>query len=127
MRVAVRPGRSAGLVEFDSPHGSAAAKWAGAEPLPSGGTEVELEIDDALIWAEHVHPAAERTPRLVLRDGQVELVGLVEADLGDDLFSVRLGNSVVTLEIEAVPDGLPGQWISVVVEPGALELYPYSV
>ncbi|WP_162788629.1 hypothetical protein [Amycolatopsis albispora] len=93
------------------------AKWAG--PVSTG--EVELEIAELLTWG----PTPERAPRLAWREGRIELVGLVESALGDDLFAVRLGSSVVTMEIPTGEE-IHGKWILVTIEPGQLTLYPYT-
>ncbi|MFI6026352.1 hypothetical protein [Amycolatopsis magusensis] len=116
MRVTIRSADEDGTVWFDSPYGSAVARWAGSGPPPENGeVDVEIEIGEVA----EVVPTAAGAPRI--STGQ--LIGLVETTLGDELYALRLGNSVLTVEMKSDP--LPGQWIAVRAE--GFSLYPYAL
>ena len=109
-------------VYCESDVGDLVGHWRGDKP-PEGGSEQHVELDAAgpLVWSEGHAIAA---PDGVSEHGQA-LTGLVEDVEGDSVF-VRVGGSIVLLEVEGKqPIGVVGG--PVTVRPSAFELWPTSV
>lgn len=109
-------------VECETDLGQVVAHWRGGE-APTVGSEQHVEVDavGSLVWADG--------PRIVAPHGESEhgqtLTGRIDGIDGDAVV-VRIGGSVVLLEVEGDPPlGALGGTVS--VRPSAFELWPIDL
>ena len=111
-----------GTVRCETDAGDLVARWRGGQAPEVGSKQhVELDAVGPLVWAGG--------PRIIAADGVSEhgqtLTGLVE-DIEGDAVVVRLGGSVVLLEVEGDPPlGAVGGAVS--LRPSAFELWPIDL
>lgn len=109
------------FVDFSSDLGSSRAVWAGEKPVLGSSYDVEIDIDDDLVWGEDIVTASKSTCMVSSSENKFCLVAKVISSESDGCLSVALGNSVLLLDVE----GLPGD-ISGVIECNASEVKLYS-
>ena len=115
-------GDSPPLVRCETDVGDLVANWRGRE-APEAGTQQHVEVDapGPLVWSDG--------PGITATNGASEhgqaLTGLVE-DIEDDAVAVRIGGSVLLLDVEGEPPlGIVGGRVT--VRPSAFELWPTEV
>ncbi|MGO1298557.1 MAG: hypothetical protein ACTMIA_14805 [Vibrio sp.] len=108
------------LVDFSSDYGSSAALWVGEPPTPGRLYDVELEIDDDLVWGESISTTRDRVS-IALEEGMFVVVGSVTSLEEDGCLSIAVGDSVILLDVENAPEDISG-----LVECRALDVKLYS-
>ncbi len=95
-----------GQVEFNSEFGQARGRWSGTLPVPGQTYYVELDVDKVLTCGSDLVAVGDGHQTSIHCEGDSAiLVGLLERVEDDGVAILRLGQSVIMLEIEG--DGLP--------------------
>lgn len=95
-------------IRFTSEYGSSCACWVGASPIIGEVYDVELEIDDALVWGENLSQAEADKHAIALEEDMFILTGTVISLEEDGCLSIALGESVVLLEVYNAPEYISG-------------------
>ncbi len=95
------------LVEFQSPYGIGRAIWAESVPELFQDYNVEYEIPETLVWGETIVRMDEETMAITYEENVLLLYGQLEHVDEDGLGIVRLGESTILVEIEALEKGFP--------------------
>jgi hypothetical protein len=95
------------LVEFQSPYGIGRAIWAESVPELFQDYNVEYEIPETLVWGETIVRMDKETMAITYEENVLLLYGQLEHVDEDGLGIVRLGESTILVEIEALEKGFP--------------------
>lgn len=95
-------------VEFSSDYGRSAAIWVGEPPITGSFYDVELDVDDDLIWGESISTTSRNTATISLEEELFVVVGTVISLEEDGCLSISVGDSVILLDVENAPTGLSG-------------------
>lgn len=98
-------------IVFTSEFGSAKACWKGPRPEVSETYDVELEIDEPLVWGNNINEVNDHRSLIQPCDRQVLIQGILENQEEDGFLVLRLGDSLVILETIGKPPR-NGAWIS---------------
>lgn len=109
------------LVDFSSNYGNSTSIWVGENPTPGRLYDVELEIDDDLVWGKNISTTTKGRTSIALEDGMFVVVGSVISLEEDGCLSIVVGDSVILLEVENAPEDISG-----LVECRALDVKVYS-
>jgi len=96
------------FVEFVSDLGSSIAVWVGEEPVQGGSYDVEIDIDDDLVWGEDIVTTSKSTCTISSSGNEFCLVAKVISYEDDGCLSVSLGSSVLLLDVEGAPENISG-------------------
>jgi hypothetical protein len=107
LNTVVPSGRGQCSVVFKTAFGIGQADWVGDPPEPGVDVDVELDLDDDLIWGENLAPADRAGPSIDFDQGVLTVVGAPEAAAEDGTFALRLGDSIILLEAKELPKDLP--------------------
>lgn len=108
-------------VEFSSDYGCSFALWGSDEPTSGAFYDIEFEIDDDLVWGESISTTTRDADTIAFEKGALVIVGTVVKLEKDGCLSVRLGDSIILLDVEDVPEDISG-----IVEFRTLEAKLYS-
>ncbi len=111
-------------VEFSSDLGRSAAIWVGEAPVTGAHYDVELDVDDDLVWGESVSTTSRNKPTIALEEELFVVVGTVISFEEDGCVSISLGDSVILLDVENVPKELSGQ---IECRASDVKLYPINL
>lgn len=109
------------LVDFSSNYGSSSGLWVGEKPTSGGLYDVELDIDDDLVWGEGISTTTKDKASIALEEGMFVVVGSVISLEEDGCLSIAVGDSVILLDVENAPEDISG-----LVECRALNVKVYS-
>lgn len=96
------------FVDFSSDIGSSSAVWAGEEPVQSSSYDVEIDIEDDLVWGVNIFTTSKSNCMVSSFDNKFCFVAKVMSYEGDGCLSVSLGNSIFLLEVDGVPADISG-------------------
>ena len=108
-------------VKFSSDYGCSSALWASDEPTCGEFYDIEFEIDDDLVWGESISTTTRDGDTIALEEGAFVIVGTVLKLEEDGCLSIGLGDSVILLDVENMPEDTSG-----LVECRATEVKLYS-
>lgn len=114
-------------VEFISNYGFAKALWQGEVPQIEISYDVEIEIPTILRWGDEIRLGAtnELKNMLTLKKDKIFICGVIESvDIIDDnkTCEIRVGDSLIIVDVEGIPDNMVGKTISITTE--NIVLYP---
>ena len=95
-------------VEFSSDYGISAAMWVGEVPVIGSFYDVELDVDDDLVWGENISMTSTNATMISLEEEFFVVVGAVISLEEDGCVSISIGDSVILLEVKNAPKGLSG-------------------
>ena len=96
------------VVEFAAQHGQGVAKWVGDKPIQGQSYDIELDIDDDLVWGETISLVSSDQCSISNVGQSLKLVAKIISCENDGCISVDLGGNVVLLDVEDTPDGVFG-------------------
>jgi len=108
-------------VDFSSDYGRSSALWVGEIPTLGTFYDVELDIDDDLVWGEGISTTKRDRAMIALEKGVFVVVGKVIKLEEDGCLSVSVGESVVLLDVANAPENISG-----LIECHALDVKVYS-
>jgi hypothetical protein len=88
------------LVEFQSPYGIGRALWADGIPQLLKNYDVEYEIPETLVWNQTIVHHDEEITAVTYQENALHLYGQLESLEGDGIGCIRLGTSILLVEIE---------------------------
>jgi hypothetical protein len=90
-------------ISFSSKFGNGIARWPEGSPIEGREYFVELEISDKAVWGKNVTKSEKEPFSLKTENGQTIMVCKVEAIFDYGICDLRMGSSIVALEIEGEP------------------------
>ena len=91
---------SKNTVMFSTEYGNAKATWNGELPEANKEYFVEFEITDILVWQKNVTLSEKLKNVIGMENDAFYMIGFLESVEEDGYTVVRLGESIVSLEIE---------------------------
>ena len=88
------------LVEFQSPYGIGRAIWADGIPQLLKSYDVEFEIPETLVWDQTIVRHDEEVTAITYQENALHLYGQLESFQEDGTGCIRLGTSIILVEIE---------------------------
>ena len=112
-------------VSFTSEFGDAYAQWTGEEPLIGAIYNVEIDIDEDLIWGVNIFASSKnRCSIQVDSDGNVKFTGCLES-LEDDGYAIlRMGDYIIAFMAENLSNDAVGSYI--LLNAKQIMLFPFS-
>jgi len=95
-------------VKFSSDYGCSSAIWASGGPTCGALYDIEFEIDDDLVWGENISTTTRAGDTIAFEEGVCVIVGTVLKVEEDGCFSISLGDSVILLDVENMPENTSG-------------------
>ena len=88
--------------------------------------DVEIEIESVLQWGVDIVDTTSSSPRISFSDGITEINALVEFLHEDNLVSLRLGDSILSIEVDRLPEEIcAGHWVLLKISD--LQLFPTNI
>ena len=110
-------------VEFSAAPGAATALWMGPPPAAGDRRDVELELPGVLTWGIDIQ-ASSGADSIFEKDGQVHLVGRMQAMGDDGVAQIRIGDGFVLAEVVGAAVACP---CSVLVTVSPLKVFDTNV
>ncbi len=95
-------------IDFSSEYGTSTALWVGEKPTLGAIYDVELEIDDDLVWGESISTTTNNRTTIGLEESMFIVVGSVINLEEDGCLSIAVGDSVILLDVVNVPGDVSG-------------------
>ncbi|WP_033063646.1 hypothetical protein [Pseudomonas sp. GM48] len=112
------------LVTFSTDFGNAAAVWSGVPPTIGACHDVELEIEESVVWGESAIPAPKEDCSIGVMDGSINLTGKIISVDAEGVVVFDVGGSITLIEIVGFTGAAP---IFVDLKVGRLVLFPTGV
>ncbi len=91
------------MVEFVSELGTGIARWASDTPEVQRNYEVELAVEDELVWGSNVLAVENNDPAIAVEmTGQIALKGYFEMH-ENDFASLSIGDALMMCEVHGAP------------------------
>lgn len=101
-------------VTFSSDLGIGFGYWNSSNHVKEGmEVEVELDIPGTLCFGIDIVESMDEEPKLFISTDKVNLIGRVEQIEYDNIIAVRLGNSIMLIEVDDSSKYEVGKWIKV--------------
>jgi hypothetical protein len=111
-------------VKFETPIGVGTGIWNGKLPALGDYTDIEIDIDDNFEWGKNITTTNSNISMIAIENNLFCFVARVISYEDDGCLTVTLGDSVVFLAVDNVPDGIQG-WVEGKVK--AVRLYPTNL
>jgi hypothetical protein len=111
-------------IMFETPIGIGFGDWEGEMPAQGESTDVEIEIDDDLKWGRDITMTNESVSMIASENNLFRFVAEVLSYENDGCLAVRLGESVVLLDVDDAPSDIKG-WIE--CKAARVKLYPTNM
>ena len=111
-------------VDFSSDFGRSAAIWEGEAPAAGVFYDVELDVDNALVWGESVSTTSSNKAMIALEEELFVVIGKVISLEEDGCVSISVGDSVILLDVENAPKELTGH---IECRASDVKLYPTNL
>ena len=98
------------LVSFESIVGNGIAVWSGNLPAQNDSVDVELNIDDDFTWGENITTTDTDTSTITMENDELHFVAEVVALEDEDCLTIKLGGTILFLDIEGAPNDISG-WV----------------
>jgi hypothetical protein len=95
------------LVTFTTDFGKAAAIWNGVPPKVDEIHDVELEIEQGVVWGESAQSASNDDYFIGLVEGFIKLTGNIVSVDAEGLMAFDMGGSVILVEIIGFAGSIP--------------------
>ena len=95
------------LIEFQSAYGIGRACWAEGVPHLFQDYDVEFEIPEMLVWGQTIVSHEEETIAVTHQENALLLSGQLESADEEGTGCVRVGESIILIEIEARKEDSP--------------------
>ncbi|WP_157659234.1 hypothetical protein [Thauera butanivorans] len=95
-------------IQFSSIYGGSSALWVGKTPVVGEIYDVELEIDDDLVWGVNIYTTTKASSSIALEEGVFVVIGTAIKLEEDGCLSMAVGDSVVLLDVKNAPKHISG-------------------
>ncbi|MEF3073793.1 hypothetical protein V2P20_02020 [Methylobacter sp. Wu1] len=112
-------------VKFETPIGIGTGTWNGELPALGDCTDIEIDIDDNFEWGKNITTTNSNTSMIAIENNLFRFVArVISYEEDDGCLTVKLGDSVVFLNVDNVPSGIQG-WVEGKTK--AVRLYPTNL
>ena len=84
-------------------YGKMNAEWIGESPKKDSIKNVEVEINDTLVWGQDIVETNDKNYKIESIDGRICLQGCLESISEDGYTVIRLGESIICVDTEGMP------------------------
>ena len=95
------------LVIFSADIGKAAGIWNGLPPKAGENHDVELEIEQNVVWGKSAQPASNDDCFIGVVDGLIKLTGNMVSVDAEGMMAFEMGGSVILIEIIGFAGSIP--------------------
>ena len=121
----VETSKEVAIVEFSCAYGKGKGVWEGDIAVEGRSYDVELEIDDELVWGRDVDTMPKAEPFIRMAGDSNVLGGRIETIDKDDIVAFRFGEAIVMLECKGKPLAKEDEYVSIVV--GNIRLFETNI
>lgn len=99
------------VVEVDK--GKFIAEWDGEKPEKNEMYDVEMDIDDELIWKTNICLASKDDNVIIQEERDIKIVAQLNYNKENDLATLRVYDSIVLVDVEGIGQDIYNQWVEI--------------
>ena len=89
------------------------AEWDSEKPEKNEMYDVEMDIDDELIWKTNICLASKDDNVIIQEERDIEIVAQLNYNKENDLATLRVYDSIVLVDVEGIGQDIYNQWVEI--------------
>ena len=89
------------------------AEWDGEKPEKNEMYDVEMDIDDELIWKTNICLASKDDNVIIQEERDIKIVAQLNYNKENDLATLRVYDSIVLVDVEGSGQDIYNQWVEI--------------
>lgn len=89
------------------------AEWDGEKPEKNEMYDVEMDIDDELIWKTNIYFASKDDNVIIQEERGIKIVAQLDYNKENDLATLRVYDSIVLVDVEGIGQDIYNQWVEI--------------
>ena len=89
------------------------AEWDGEKPEKNEMYDVEMDIDDELIWKTSICLASKDDNVIIQEERDIKIVAQLNYNKENDLATLRVYDSIVLVDVEGIGQDIYNQWVEI--------------
>lgn len=89
------------------------AEWDGEKPEKNEMYDVEMDIDDELIWKTNICLASKDDNVIIQEERDIKIVAQLNYNKENDLATLRVYDSIVLVDVEGIGQDTYNQWVEI--------------
>ena len=89
------------------------AEWDGDKPKINEIYNVEMDIDDELIWKTNICFSGKNDNMIIQEGSGVKIVAKLDYNSKDDLATLSVYNSIVLVDVEGIEQDILNEWVEI--------------
>ena len=89
------------------------AEWDGEKPEKNEMYDVEMDIDDELIWKTNICLASKDDNVIIQEERDIKIVAQLNYNKENDLATLRVYDSIVLVDVEGIGQDIYNQWVEI--------------
>lgn len=89
------------------------AEWDGEKPEKNEMYDVEMDIDDELIWKTNICLASKDDKVIIQEERDIKIVAQLNYNKENDLATLRVYDSIVLVDVEEIGQDIYNQWVEI--------------
>ena len=89
------------------------AEWDGEKPEKNEMYDVEMDIDDELIWKTNICLASKDDSVIIQEERDIKIVAQLNYNKENDLATLRVYDSIVLVDVEGIGQDIYNQWVEI--------------
>ena len=89
------------------------AEWDGEKPEKNEMYDVEMDIDDELIWKTNICLASKDDKVIIQEERDIKIVAQLNYNKENDLATLRVYDSIVLVDVEGIGQDIYNQWVEI--------------
>jgi hypothetical protein len=90
-------------VEIETEFGSCIADWESEKPENGKSYDIEFEVEDTLIYGKTIYFTESNEYQIKMENGNTIFVGNIDAISDDGVAAIKMGDSILLVEVENFP------------------------
>lgn len=89
------------------------AEWDSEKPEKNEMYDVEMDIDDELIWKTNICLASKDDNVIIQEERDIKIVAQLNYNKENDLATLRVYDSIVLVDVEGIGQDIYNQWVEI--------------
>lgn len=89
------------------------AEWDDEKPEKNEMYDVEMDIDDELIWKTNICLASKDDNVIIQEERDIKIVAQLNYNKENDLATLRVYDSIVLVDVEGIGQDIYNQWVEI--------------
>lgn len=89
------------------------AEWHGDKPENNEGYDVEIDIDDELIWNTNIAFSDEKSSAIIQNDEGVKIIAKLDYSREDNLTTLEIYDSVILIDVKGIEQDISNEWVEI--------------